>query len=136
MKVCIRRGAKQIGGTCIEVESQGKRLVLDLGTPLDAEDSAKVELPAVPGLDKEDPTLLGVIISHPHMDHYGLAFRVPKTTTFLMGEAAERILTAAAVFTPSGGTFDHVIHLIDRQPIALGPFVITPFLMDHSAYDS
>jgi len=53
-----------------------------------------------------------------------------------MGEAAERILTAAAVFTPSGGAFDHVIHLADRTPITLGPFVITPYLMDHSAYDS
>jgi len=136
VKVCIRRGAAQIGGTCIELESQGKRLVLDLGTPLDAEDSSKVELPAVLGFDKADPSLLGIILSHPHMDHYGLAFRVPKTTTFLMGEATERILAAAAVFTPSGGTFDHVIHLADRQPIALGPFVITPFLMDHSAYDS
>jgi ribonuclease J len=53
-----------------------------------------------------------------------------------MGEAAERILSAAAVFTPSGGNFDHVIHLVDRQPITLGPFLITPYLMDHSAYDS
>jgi ribonuclease J len=136
MRVCIRRGAKQIGGTCIEIESQGKRLVLDVGMPLDAEDPAKVELPAVPGFNKKDPALLGIILSHPHMDHYGLAFRVPKTTPFLMGAAAERILAAAAVFTPSGGSFDHVIHLVDRQPIPLGPFVITPFLMDHSAYDS
>jgi len=136
VKVCIRRGAAQIGGTCIELESQGKRLVLDLGTPLDAEDSSKVELPTVPGFDKADPSLLGIILSHPHMDHYGLAFRVPKTTTFLMGAATERILAAAAVFTPSGGSFDHVINLADRKPITLGPFVITPFLMDHSAYDS
>ena len=136
MRVCIRRGAKQIGGTCIEIESQGLRLVLDLGTPLDAEDSAKVELPAVPGFDQTDTTLLGIVISHPHMDHYGLAFRVPKTTTFLMGAATQRILAAAAVFTPSGATFDHVTHLADRKPISLGPFSITPLLMDHSAYDS
>jgi ribonuclease J len=136
MKVCIHRGAKQIGGTCIEIESQGKRLVLDVGMPLDTDDPAKAELPAVSGFDKEDPSLLGIIISHPHADHYGLANRVPKTTTFLMGEAAERILAASAVFTPSGGSFVNVIHLVDRQPIPLGPFVITPFLMDHSAYDS
>jgi ribonuclease J len=136
MKVCIRRGAKQIGGTCVEIESQGKRLVLDIGTPLDADDPAKVALPAVPGFDKTDPKLLGVILSHPHVDHYGLAFRVPKTTTFLMGDATERILAAAAVFTPSGGTFEHVMHMADRKPISLGPFTITPFLMDHSAFDS
>jgi len=136
VKVCIHRGAKQIGGTCIEIEAQGKRIILDIGMPLDAEDAATADLPEVSGFEKDDRSLLGIILSHPHMDHYGLAFRVPKSTTFLMGAATERILAAAAVFTPSGGTFDHVIHLADRQPIALGPFVITPFLMDHSAYDS
>jgi molybdopterin molybdotransferase len=30
MNICIHRGAHQIGGTCIELESQGKRLVLGL----------------------------------------------------------------------------------------------------------
>jgi ribonuclease J len=136
MRVCIRRGAKQIGGTCIEVESQGKRLALDIGQPLNCSDTELADMPTVEGFETADPGLLGVIISHPHLDHYGLASRVPKTTTFLMGEAAERILAAAAVFTPSGGHFDHVIQLVDRKPITLGPFVITPFLMDHSAYDS
>jgi ribonuclease J len=31
---------------------------------------------------------------------------------------------------------NNVRHLSDRQPIVLGPFTITPFLVDHSAYDS
>lgn len=30
----------------------------------------------------------------------------------------------------------NVKHLVDRIPINLGPFTITPFLVDHSAYDS
>lgn len=136
MRVCIRRGATQIGGTCIEIESAGKRVVLDIGQPLDCPDAELADMPNVPGLEKPDLSLLAIILSHPHLDHYGLAFRAPPTTTFLMGEAAERILAAAAVFTPSGGTFSHVIHLADRAPLALGPFQITPFLMDHSAYDS
>ena len=34
---------------------------------------------------------------------------------------ADDILAAAADFTPSGGTFENVIHLTDRQPIELGP---------------
>ena len=136
MKVCIRRGSKEIGGSCIEIEAQGKRIALDIGMPLNADAPDEVELPAVPGFRSEDPTLLGIVISHPHADHYGLAFRVPRTVPVLMGEAAERILAAAAVFTPAGGTFEHVIHLDNRKPIALGPFLITPFLMDHSAYDS
>ena len=38
MRLRIHRGAKEIGGTCIEVEAAGKRLVLDAGLPLDAPD--------------------------------------------------------------------------------------------------
>lgn len=135
-RVCIHRGAHQIGGTCVELECAGKRLVLDVGMPLDAADPQQVEMPDVPGLHNTDPALLGIVISHPHQDHYGLASRVPKGTTFLMGAATERILAAAADFTPSGATFDNVLHLRDRTPTTLGPFTVTPFLMDHSAYDA
>ena len=136
MKICIRRGANQIGGTCIEIESHGSRIVLDIGQPLESPDAELVEMPGVKGFQKADNSLLGVVLSHPHLDHYGLAFRVPPATTFLMGEAAERILAAAAVFTPSGGTFKNVIHLENGKIKTLGPFKITPFLIDHSAYDS
>lgn len=92
LRVCIHRGAHQIGGTCVEMESQGKRVVLDVGMPLDVESPKQVALPRVPGLETTDPSLLGVVISHPHQDHYGLAFRAPQGTTFLMGAATERIL--------------------------------------------
>jgi ribonuclease J len=127
MKICIRRGSNQIGGSCIEVESQGKRLVLDIGQPLNSRNAESVEMPDVNGFEKADQTLLGIVLSHPHLDHYGLAFRVQSSTTFLMGEATECILKAAAVFTPSGGTFETVINLADRKPIVLGPFRITPY---------
>jgi ribonuclease J len=136
MKVCIHRGAKEIGGTCIEIESQGKRLVLDIGQPLDCPDPELAVMPEVKGFAEEDASLLGVILSHPHQDHYGLAHRLPESTHFLMGAAAERILQAAADFTPSGGTFKNVTHLENNKPIKLGPFTITPYLVDHSAYDA
>lgn len=136
MQVRIHRGAKQIGGTCIELEADGERMVLDIGMPLDANDLDVVATPDVAGLDTDDPSLLGVLISHPHQDHYGLASRVNGSTMFLMGAATERILLAAKDFTSSGGVFEHVIHLKDREPIKLGPFSIMPYLMDHSAYDA
>jgi ribonuclease J len=136
MKICIRRGAKQIGGTCIEIESQGKRLILDIGQPLDSPNAESVEMPKVEGLKTPCESLLGVVLSHPHIDHYGLAFRVPTSTPFLMGAATEQILKASAIFTPSGGTFENITHLENGKTLSLGPFKITPYLMDHSAYDS
>jgi len=72
MRVCIRRGAKEIGGSCVEVEASGRRIVLDVGLPLGAEDE-EVLLPSVRGFREPDKTLLAVAISHPHQDHYGLA---------------------------------------------------------------
>lgn len=136
MKICILRGAKQIGGTCIEIESQGKHLILDIGQPLDSQDAESVKMPRVAGLKAPDDSLLGIVLSHPHLDHYGLAFRVPPSTRFLMGAATERILEASAIFTPSGGTFKNVTHLENGKPLLVSPFKITPYLMDHSAYDS
>ena len=136
MKVCIHRGAREIGGTCVEIESQGKRLVLDVGLPLDASDPDEFPLHPVKGFADPDPSLLGVVISHPHQDHYGLAHRLPEETPFLIGKAAEAILGAASLFSPAGLNLENVRHLADRVPIELGPFKITPYLVDHSAYDS
>ena len=136
MKACIHRGSKEIGGTCVEIESQGKRIVLDVGLPLDLADPEQFPLHPIKGFDAPDPDLLGVVISHPHQDHYGLAHRLPKETPFLIGKAAEAILAAADVFSPAGLLLERVVHLGDRKPINLRPFIITPFLVDHSAYDA
>jgi ribonuclease J len=136
MRICIHRGTQEIGGTCVEVESQGRRLVLDVGLPLDAVDSDQFPLHPICGFAEPDESLLGVVISHPHQDHYGLAYRLPLETTFLIGKAAQSILSAASLFSPGGVTLANALHLEDRRPINLGPFTITPFLVDHSAYDS
>ena len=136
MRICIHRGTKEIGGTCVEIESQDKRLVLDVGLPLDAPADDTFPLHPIRGFESSDPSLLGVVISHPHQDHYGLAHRLPVETNFLIGEAAQAILAAAALFSPAGLKLKVSTPLVDRQPIPLGPFTVTPFLVDHSAYDS
>jgi ribonuclease J len=136
MRVCIHRGTKENGGTCVEVESKNTRIVLDVGLPLDAVDPDEIPLHPICGFETPDASLLGVIISHPHQDHYGLAYRLPDQTLFLIGKAAQSILAVANLFTPSGIAFQNVRYLEDRTPITLGPFTITPYLVDHSAYDA
>lgn len=135
MNVCIHRGTKEVGGTCIEIESKGKRIVLDVGLPLDAENSIR-HLPKVRGFRRPDESLLAVVLSHPHQDHYGLSLYLHPEIQMIMGAAAERILTASALFTPSGVTFKHVRHLVHGKQLNIGPFAITPYLNDHSAYDA
>ncbi|MFQ5736168.1 MAG: MBL fold metallo-hydrolase [Thermodesulfobacteriota bacterium] len=135
MRVCIHRGTHEIGGTCIEIEAQGKRVILDVGLPLDA-DLADVSLPPVSGFVEPDSSLLGVFISHPHLDHYGLVRKLQPNIPILIGSAARKIINAASVFMPNGISFDNTIDLEDRTSISLGPFTLTPYLVDHSAYDA
>ena len=135
MKACIHRGAHEIGGTCIEVEATGQRIVLDVGLPLNAEASATL-LPRVRGFRTPDASLLAVVISHPHQDHYGLAQYLRPEIPILIGEAAARILEVASHFAPAGATFRNVRYLKDREAISVGPFRLTPYLVDHSAYDA
>ena len=102
MRICIHRGTREIGGTCIELEAQGQRVVLDVGMPLGADAPGDVPLPPVRGFEAPDASLRGVVISHGHPDHYALAHRLPAETHFLIGAATRRILDAAEAFTPAG----------------------------------
>lgn len=136
-QACIHRGAHQIGGSCIELSFGGERVLLDLGKPLDAEAPTESLLPAVAGLkDGSDPTLKGIVVSHGHIDHWGLAPFADRNIPVAMGPATRRILHAAAPFVPSSYTPTRTIDLADKVPITLGPFEITPYLVDHSAFDA
>jgi ribonuclease J len=121
----------------VEVEArEGSRIVLDLGRPLDAAWEEQVQLPDVAGLRSPDPSLLGVLISHPHADHYGLAGDLEVEVPIYLGEEAARLLAAASFFSPVSATLDCAGHLRHRTPFELGPFTITPFLADHSGFDA
>jgi ribonuclease J len=53
-----------------------------------------------------------------------------------MGAATPRILREAKYFTPMGLERPMAGELVDRAPLAVGPFTIIPFLVDHSAFDA
>jgi len=137
MRVCIHRGSKQIGGSSIEVESCGQRLLVDFGLPLDAEENNRQYLPKIAGLDGSDASLLGVLISHSHLDHFGLLAHISQKIPVGMGTVARRILAAAAPFLPGNWpTPAQGWNYESEQSFDIGPFRVTPFLVDHSAYDA
>ncbi len=137
MQICIHRGSKEIGGSCVEVISSGKRLIVDLGLPLDAERNDKSYLPDISGFDGNDNSLLAILISHPHLDHFGLLAHVSSKIPVIMGVDARRILTQASPFLPGNWPVPaNGMNLKSEIPIELGPFKITPFLIDHSGYDA
>lgn len=136
MRVRVHRGCHEVGGTCVEVEAEGARLVLDVGRPLTAGREDEVPLPDVPGLaDGADPSLLGVLISHGHLDHYGLLDQVHPSVPVYAGRAATAIIEAAQFFSP-GPSLRTAGHLVDGETFSIGPFRVTPLLVDHSAFDA
>ena len=138
MRACIRRGASQIGGNLIELEAEGSRLVLDAGLPLELEGAPPRDLlPDVPGLWADsDGSLLALLISHAHPDHYGLADLVAPSVPIFIGEHAAAILNEAVFFVPGVRPFPLAGHLRHREPLSFGPFTVTPWLVDHSAFDA
>ncbi len=137
MRVRVHRGCHEVGGTCVEVEAGGSRLVLDVGRPLTSGTDETIALPDVPGLaDGSDPSLLGVLISHGHLDHYGLIDQVHPSVPVYAGQAASAVVEAARFFSPRGPALRPSGYLVDGQTFELGPFVVTPHLVDHSAFDA
>ena len=134
-EVRIHRGAHEIGGNCVELRHGQDTLILDIGKPLSATRDTVVPLPAAIGLDGNGTRPLGVVISHGHQDHWGLAPQLPTDIPVFIGEGAANILRAAQ-FWGSGVDLREAGHLRDRVPFTLGSFTITPYLADHSAYDA
>jgi len=135
LEVRIHRGAHEIGGNCVELRHGQDTLILDIGKPLTAAWGEVVPLPAAIGLGDIGTRPLGVIISHGHQDHWGLAPQLPTDIPVYIGEGAANILRAAQ-FWGSGVDLHEAGHLHDQVPFTLGPFTITPYLADHSAYDA
>ncbi|MBI5543773.1 MAG: MBL fold metallo-hydrolase [Deltaproteobacteria bacterium] len=135
LRACIHRGAGQVGGTCVELESGGQRILLDLGLPLDAEEGED-PLPNIAGLRGEDPSLLGVLVTHLHGDHCGLIPTARPGLPMGIGAKAARILREAEFFTGRPPLPEPTWTLGDRESFEVGPFRITPYQVEHSALDA
>lgn len=132
MQLTVHRATRQIGGNCIELRSCGTRLILDVGRPLDAAREATGLLPA--SLDLGAPTA-GLLISHPHQDHYGLLDETPPAWPVYSGPMAARLMALTTNIFGKMPVRDYR-HWASGVQQDIGPFRVTPLLTDHSAFDA
>ncbi|KAF0125896.1 MAG: beta-lactamase domain-containing protein [Elusimicrobia bacterium] len=149
MKITVHRGAGEIGGNCIELQSGESRILLDYGAPLPKIDSAtrksvqatpEETILDIPGLYEPAPAPLdGIIISHTHQDHYGGLFakKISPAVPVYMTAAMEELIRLTAQIPRGGKDLDATIrHYRKGEPFMAGAFKLTPYLMDHSASES
>jgi ribonuclease J len=152
MKFIIHRGTKEIGGSCVEVMTATTRIVVDLGMPLMNKNGGDFDfslfknhnidelikdgvLPAINGLYGGNG-IDGMIISHPHQDHYGLSGFINPAVPVYMGEATHRLIEINNLFTSQNLVFQNPVYFQKNKPFTIGDITITPYWADHSAFDA
>lgn len=152
MKLTIHRGSKEIGGSCVELQSGASRILIDFGLPLvdenrDQFDSSQIKgkskeelieigvLPDIEGLyENEQPTINAVLLSHPHQDHYGLlSFINPKIPIYL-SEGCKELIEVSHFFGQTDFKATNVKPVTVWEQFEEGAFKIIPYLVDHSGF--
>ena len=140
MIITIHRGTHEIGGSCIEVTTQTSRILIDAGSPLESDDTGKdaamVPSSLAASLRKKSPPLSGVLISHPHMDHYGLLPKLPADLPVYAGQFASVLVKLSNELSNKPMKWKKPKAISDRAKLHVGDFSVTPYLMDHSGFDS
>lgn len=154
MKFKIHRGTKEIGGSCVEVWTENTRILLDFGMPLVEKDGKEFDfgkyktlkstelvekgvLPNIKGLyDNSDSLIDGVIISHPHQDHYGLANYINDDVQYYLGEATHKIIELNNLFTLQEIHLKNTKYFDKEKTFEIGDISVTPYWADHSAFDA
>ncbi len=127
MNIKIHRGTHEIGGTCIQISTKTTNILLDAGLPL-KQDSIPVDLSKI--------NFEAVLLSHSHLDHYGLLDGSDKPVPVYSGELSQRFIEAAYIFTGRELPQINFRNIKSRESFSIGDIKITPYLVDHSAADA
>ena len=154
MNLRIHRGSREIGGNCVEVWTDTTRIVIDFGMPLVEKDGSEFDfrkyhklpvkdlikkkiLPYINGYyDDTEKLIDGLIISHPHIDHYGFINYLNKAIPIYLGEATHKLIELTHIFTPQQNEIKNHKYFEKERPFNVGGITITPYWMDHSGFDA
>ena len=132
MEINIIRGQNQIGGSIIEVSSKNTKIILDVGSNLD---DKEIVVPEIEGLFKGEAKYDGVLISHYHSDHEGLATKILPEILIYIGEKSYEIHKVTREYIKKEYLKEPKTFKVDEE-FLIGDIKITSYLCDHSAFDS
>jgi len=152
--MCIEVAADD-GAAADGTPVRGTRALLDLGMPLQAPDGgdfprgtpqrptaeliAEGVLRDVPGVYPYDPTAPGVaaiVLTHSHLDHYGLAHHAHPGIPVYGSEGTIAVLEVGRVFFPEAALPQDLCRLPAGETLRFGGLSVTAIPVDHAAPDS
>ena len=132
MEINILRGQNQIGSSIIEISSKNTKIILDIGSNLD---DKEIIVPEIEGLFKGKAKYDGILISHYHGDHIGLATKILPSIPIYMGEKSYEIHKVSNEYIGKEYLKEPKIFKAEQE-ISIGDIKIIPYLCDHSAFDA
>ena len=141
MKITIHRGSEQIGGCITEYEINGWKLFVDYGEQLPGNEQKNLE---IEGLNKGDLSKSALFITHYHNDHVGNIVKLDDNLSIYMGTVTKDILWELSNHLKSVSEKEaRMVKRLEKvktfkigEIIKFEDFLITPFNLDHSAFDS
>lgn len=138
MKIIIHRGSHQIGGTAVEISTASTRIIIDMGDELTIDSSDTPKPLNISGVTDKNGRCDAVLFTHYHGDHTGQLPYIRNDIPIYMGSLTKDILLAAAY-----NAEQNIINRINSAKIfeadkkfRIGDIDITPYVIDHSAFDS
>ena len=145
MTITIHRGTHEIGGSCVEIRTPQAKILLDLGLPLDfdtrpQEQQELIRREALEWAQDAD----AIFISHYHADHNGLLPDTHRDVAIYATAGTAAMMHVTEVIHGRGDA-DYLRHIRilskeadDRkfESITVDDIRITPYTVDHAAYDA
>ena len=137
MKVKVIQGTNQIGGCITEISTNLAKIIIDFGDNLDGSNQLNI-----PGLTSGTKQYDAVFITHSHGDHIGNINKILPDIDIYVENKGIEIHNIICDFKKE---YDKKIRkdkqpnikeLIFNQSIIIKDIKITPFIVDHSAYNA
>ncbi len=133
--------ANQIGGNVVVIETEKSRIAIDFGENLPGNETENVE---IEGLSKGEQSFDAVFFTHYHGDHVGRIQSILPGVKLYLGTVARQILLNINTTLKN----DDMVKLLNDKdrvkelhkgvtiPINHGDILVTPYMVDHSAYEA
>ena len=133
--------SNQIGGNVVVIETEKSRIAIDFGENLPGNENANIE---IEGLSKGKSSFDGVFFTHYHGDHIGRVKSILPDVKLYLGSVAKQILLNINETLKKQEMVDllndkeRIIEIFENETIDInnGDIKVTPYSVDHSAYEA